>query len=134
MNADRTLLINCEVSAAVLGCFFDVYNELGPGFLESVYENSLAVALKESGHDVSQQAALTVWFRGRPVGDFRADLIVDSSLVVEVKSVAKLHPVHEVQLVNYLKASRIEAGLLLNFGPRPQFKRRVLTLAGSDQR
>ena len=134
MNADRALLINGDVSEAVLGCFFDVYNELGPGFLESVYENAMTLALKEAGHQVSQQAALTVWFRGQPVGDFRADLIVDACLVVEIKSVSQLHSAHEVQLVNYLKASRIEIGLLLNFGPRPQFKRRVLTLAGSDQR
>ncbi|KFN46041.1 GxxExxY protein [Arenimonas metalli] len=134
MNADRALLINSDISEAVLGCFFDVYNELGPGFLESVYENAMTLALQEAGYDVSQQVALTVWFRGQAVGDFRADLIVGSSLVVEIKAVSQIHSAHEVQLVNYLKASRIEVGLLLNFGPRPQFKRRVLALTGSDQR
>ena len=128
------MLIDRELSEVVLGCFFDVYNELGPGFLESVYENAMALALVESGHDVRQQEALKVWFRGQAVGDFRADLIVDSKLVVEIKAVSQLHTAHEVQLVNYLKASQTQVGLLLNFGPRPQFKRRVLDPARSNPR
>jgi GxxExxY protein len=114
-----------DITEAVIGCAFDVHNELGAGFLESVYENALALALAERGHAVQQQPALQVQFRGRVVGDFRPDLIVDGEVVVEIKALAVLLPAHAAQLLNYLKAARMEVGLLINFGRRVEYQRRV---------
>ena len=126
MNADRSFLIEEELTEQVIGSFYAVYNELGSGFLESVYENSLALLIREGGIDVVQQAPLQVDFRGAVVGEFRADLLVERRLIVEVKAVRQLVTAHEVQLLNYLKATGIRVGLLMNFGPKPAFKRRVL--------
>lgn len=114
--------------------FYVVYNELGHGFLESVYENSLALALQQAGIAAVQQAPLQVNFRGHTVGEFRADLFIDNRLIVEIKAVSRLLPAHEVQLVNYLKATGIHVGLLMNFGQRPQFKRRIFEPASSHPR
>ena len=125
MNADKRDLINGDISERVLAAFYEVYNELGAGFLESVYESAMVHVLAGMGLEVERQASLPVYFRGHLVGDFRADLLVADRLVVEIKAVSQLVQAHEVQLVNYLKASGHPAGLLLNFGPRPQFKRRV---------
>jgi len=114
-----------DITEAVIGCAFDVHNELGAGFLENVCENALAFALAERGHAVQQQPALHVHFRGRVVGEFRPDIVVDGEVVVEVKALASLLPVHEAQLLNYLKASGLQVGLLINFGRRVEYKRRV---------
>ena len=127
MNADGAMLIHRELTERVIGVFYDVYNDLGAGFLEAVYENAMAVALHEAGLPLRQQVDIPVHFRGVVVGDYRADLIVDENLIVEIKAIANLAPVHEAQLLNYLKATGREVGLLLNFGPRPQFKRMILT-------
>jgi GxxExxY protein len=126
MNADGKLLIEKELTEQVIGCFYAVYNELGSGFLESVYENSLALLIREDGLDVAQQAPLQVDFRGTVVGEFRADLLVERRLIVEIKAVRQQVAAHEEQLLNYLKATGIRVGLLMNFGPKPVFKRRVL--------
>ena len=125
MDADKGGLIHGETSERVLAAFYDVYNELGAGFLESVYESAMCHVLTGMGLAVERQASLPVYFRGHLVGEFRADLLVEGRLVVEIKAVTQLVAPHEVQLVNYLKASGLPAGLLLNFGPKPQFKRRV---------
>ncbi len=125
MNADKSGLIEESVTESVIGAFYAVYSELGHGFLEQVYENALAIALREAGHPVIQQAALDVCFRGQRVGEYRADLLIPGRLIIEVKAVAALAPVHEAQLLNYLRATGIRVGLLLNFGPKPQIKRRV---------
>jgi GxxExxY protein len=130
MNTD-TALADADLTEHVIGIFYAVYNELGHGFLESVYENSLALALRETGVAVVQQAPLRVDFRGHTVGEFRADLLVDNRLIVEIKAVSQLAPAHEVQLVNYLKATGIRVGLLMNFGPHPQFKRRIFGAVAS---
>ncbi|MBL8864029.1 MAG: GxxExxY protein [Gemmataceae bacterium] len=114
-----------EMTEKVIGVFYDVYNELGFGFLESVYQESLAIALEEAGFVVGRLVRLPVWFRGRKVGDFVADIIVNGLVVLELKAVDALAGVHESQLLNYLKATEIEVGLLLNFGPKPQVKRRA---------
>jgi GxxExxY protein len=103
--------------------FFDVYNQLGPGFLESVYVEALALALTQAGLAVEREMLLTVYFRGRVVGRFRADLIVNGTVLVETKAASKLHPVYEAQVLNYLRSTVLEVGLLLNFGARPQFRR-----------
>ena len=102
-------------------------SELGHGFLESVYENAMAIALQEDGLSLRQQAPLLVRYHGRNIGEFRVDLLVEDYLLVELKPVSQLSPLHEVQLVNYLKASGFPLGLLLNFGPRPQVKRRIFS-------
>ena len=125
MDTDRANLIDEGLTASILACFYAVYNELGGGFLESVYENALAIALEAAGIPVARQVALRVRFRGHVVGDFKIDLLVDNRVVVEIKAVSHLAPSHEVQLVNYLKGTGIPVGLLLNFGPVPKFKRRV---------
>lgn len=130
-NTD-TALAEADLTDRVIGAFHAVYNELGHGFLESVYENSLALMLPESGIAAVQQAPLRVEFRGHTVGEFRADLLVDDRLIVEIKAVSRLASAHEVQLVNYLKATGIQVGLLMNFGPRPQFKRRIFGPASPD--
>ncbi|MFY2764617.1 GxxExxY protein [Arenimonas sp. MALMAid1274] len=127
MDADKGGLVEGALSDAVIGAFFDVYNELGPGFLESVYENSMAIALREAGLAVVQQAGIQVRYRGRVVGEYRADLLVEGRMMVEIKAASTLAPGHDAQLINYLKASGLVVGLLLNFGPRPQFKRRILS-------
>lgn len=125
MEADKSGLIDESLTEKVIGSFFAVYNELGHGFLEQVYENALAFALREAGLDVVQQASIDVMFRGRRVGEYRADILVPGRLLIEVKAATTLAQGHEAQLINYLKATGIPVGLLLNFGPHPQFKRRV---------
>lgn len=126
MDTDMSLL-KSELSDRVLGAFYDVYNALGHGFLESVYENAMFLTLEESGMSVARQYPIDIHFKGHRIGEFRADLVVERSLIVEIKAHSSLQPAHEAQLLNYLKATRIPVGLLLNFGPRPQFRRRIFT-------
>jgi GxxExxY protein len=128
MNTDRNPLLESDLTERVIGVFYAVYNELGIGLLESVYENAFAAALREAGLRVVQQAPINVLFRGILVGEFKADLLVEGRVIVELKAVSQLNQAHEVQLVNYLKATGIPVGLLFNFGPRPQFRRRVFDL------
>jgi len=125
MNADGRGLKHKELTEKIIGVFYEVYNELGHGFLESVYEEAMAVALPQAGLKVERQVPLRVTFRGTVIGDFRADLLVESSVLLELKAGRELEPAHEAQLLNYLRATEIEVGLLLNFGPKPQFKRLV---------
>ena len=113
------------LSEGILGGFYAVYRELGAGFLESVYQASLAIALREMGLKVEEQASVNVRFRGVAVGVFRIDLLVESAIAVELKAGRGLDRSHEAQLLNYLRASDLEVGLLLNFGQRPSFKRLV---------
>ena len=114
-----------DVTEAIIGCAFDVHNELGAGFLEGVYENALALALRELGHAVQQQPPLLVRFRDQVVGEFRPDLLVDGAVVVEVKALAGLLPIHEAQLLNYLRGTGLSVGLLINSGRRVEYKRRI---------
>jgi GxxExxY protein len=115
-----------DVTDLVLKVFYDVYNELGCGFLESVYHASFALALTQSRLEVLSQVAVPVYFRGEIVGDFRADLIVNGKVLLELKSVQNLDRIHEAQVLNYLRATPIEVALLLNIGPKPRFKRFLL--------
>jgi GxxExxY protein len=114
-----------ELTEAIIRSFYEVYNELGHGFLESVYEEALFRVLKTNGVNVQRQYLLSVRFRGEHIGDFRADLVVADNVIVELKAVKALEPFHEAQLLNYLRASDLEVGLLLNFGPTPKIKRLV---------
>ena len=127
MDDRGTRLVCGDLTEAVIGAFYAVYNELGPGFLESVYENALLLALAESGIPAEAQVPLTVRFRDQIVGQFRADVLVAGRLIVEIKAVSQLVRIHEVQLVNYLRATGIQVGLLLNFGSRAEIRRRVFT-------
>ena len=120
---DILTLKHADLTEKVIGLFFDVYNELGEGFLESVYQNAMSLALVQAGLHVEREVAIPVFFRGQMVGDFRADLIVNEVVIVELKTVRALEHVHESQLYNYLRSTEIEVGLLLNFGPRAQFRR-----------
>src|SRR5262245_38402555 len=112
-----------EITEKIIGVFFDVYNELGFGFLEYVYHKSMLIALAEVGLTVETQVNLPVFFRGHLVGDFFADIFVERAVILELKSASDLVSANESQLLNYLKASPAEVGLLLNFGPKPKFKR-----------
>ncbi len=119
-------LKHSDLTDKIIGVFHDVYNELGYGFLESVYEESLVMALRDAGLAVSRQIPVPVWFRGHKVGEFRADILVEHKVLLELKSARVLERAHEAQLPHYLKATEIEVGLLLNFGSRPQFRRLLL--------
>ena len=121
-------LLYGKLTRSVIGCAFDVINELGDGFLESVYENALVVALEDAGLSVELQKAIDVNFRGRVVGNFYADLIVEDKVIVELKAVSSLAPEHSAQLINYLNATGFQVGLLINFGnPKLQYKRLTRT-------
>ena len=123
--------VDDPVTARVLATFFRVYNTLGWGFLEVVYRRSMAHALRQAGASVVEEAPQSVYFDGRHVGEYRADLLVDDTVVVELKVVSQLAPEHRAQVINLLRASRIERGLLLNFGPKPEIKRIVF---GNDRK
>ena len=117
-----------ELTGKIIGMAMEVHRELGAGYLEKVYENSLALVLREAGLEVRQQAPVPVKFRGVVVGDFVADLIVENQVIVELKAVSGLNAAHEVQLVSYLKSTGIDVGLLVNFGASSlQFKRKYRT-------
>lgn len=118
-------LLHRALTEKIIGTFYDVYNELGYGFLEKVYENALAYELRHRGFEVKQQYAIDVYYRDLVVGHYVADLIVNEQVVLELKVVKELTIAHNNQLYNYLKATDIEVGLLLNFGTRPKFVRRA---------
>ena len=116
-------MLHEKLTGAIIGCAFEVINELGSGFLESVYEKAMMIALSDAGLSVQSQKSVRVLFRGKPVGDFFADLVVEEKVIVELKSVKALIPEHEAQTINYLNATDIEVGLLINFGkPKLEFR------------
>ncbi|MBL7161864.1 MAG: GxxExxY protein [Anaerolineales bacterium] len=115
-----------DLTEKIIGAFFDVYNELGYGFSEKVCENALAIKMRKIGLSVKQQVPITVYFEGQIVGEYVADLLIENIVMVELKAVRNLISDHEAQLLNYLKATEIEVGILLNFGPKAEFKRKVL--------
>lgn len=117
-----------KLTESVIGCAFGVYNQLGFGFLESVYEKSLIIELRKHEFEVHSQEPIQVHYDGHVVGDFYADLMVEGRLIVELKSVVQLANSHEIQLVNYLTVTGIEDGLLINFGPeKVEVKRKFRT-------
>jgi len=134
MNTDRKLAEKgtavypeAELTEKILGAAFAVHNTLGVGFLEKVYENALAHELRKENISVECQKAIQVRYDGVVVGDYQADVIVGGRVLVECKAVSNFDPVHEAQLLNYLRATRIRVGLLLNFGrPKLQYRRLVL--------
>ena len=128
MNTDKGLLGNVQITEAIIGAAFRVADALGSGFLEKVYENALAMELRKEHHEVEQQRAIEVWYKGRTVGLYQADLIVDRAVVVELKAVASLDRSHRAQCLNYLRATRMETGLVINFG-RPRIDVQRVTAA-----
>ncbi len=116
-------LIYKEITDKILKGFYEVYNELGDGFLESVYENAFFIVLNGYGLAVERQKGISVNFRDQVIGEFKPDLIAEGKIIIELKAVRALDSAHEAQLINYLKATNIEVGLLLNFGRKPEFKR-----------
>lgn len=120
-------MLHGNITELIIGSFYQVYNELGYGFLERVYENALTHSLRKAGLEVQQQAPSEVKFDNIVVGKYFADLLVNDLIIVELKAVEKINPAHEAQLLNYLKATTIEVGLLLNFGPSPEFRRKANT-------
>lgn len=119
-------LLHQELSDKILRAFFNVYNTLGYGFLEKVYENALFIELKSLDVYCERQKPIEVYFKSEKVGDYYADIIVENKIILELKAAESLVPEHEAQLLNYLKATEIEVGFLLKFGKKPEFKRMIL--------
>ena len=116
-----------DLTKNIISAAYNVYNALGKGFLEKVYENALAIELKEKGINVIQQAPIITLYKNKIVGDYIADLLIEDKVIVELKAIKKLTKIHEVQLVNYLAATAIEVGLLLNFGENFELKRKIFS-------
>ena len=127
MSNANEMYLHSETTEQIIKAYFHVYKKLGFGFIEKIYENSLAITLRKRGFEVQQQEPVAVYFEGELVGEYNADLIVNRKVIVELKSVETFHNRHEVQLLNYLRATPIEVGLLMNFGEKPAFKRRIFT-------
>ena len=123
MKEDDSGLKHRDLTQKIIGVFYEVYNELGHGFLESVYETPFEIALTAKGLPVLRQIEVPVWFRGKKVGDFTADMLVDKCVLLELKAGRALDHAHEAQLLNYLRATEIEVGMLFSFGLKPEFKR-----------
>ena len=120
-------ILHEDITDRTLKAFFDVHWELGPGFVESVYANAMAMALMDAGLKIEREVRVTVYFRGRKVGSFRADTVVESVVLLEYKAGSALDSSWETLLIHYLRSTRLEVGLLLYFGQKPVFKRRILT-------
>jgi len=125
MNTDERGFRYSDLTEAIIGVFYEVYNELGQGFLENVYEHAMLLALRAKGLQVQAQVPVPVWFRGIKIGSYEADLVVSGLVLLELKACKALDSSHEAQLLNYLRSTEIEVGLLLNFGSRPQVRRFV---------
>lgn len=117
--------IHSDITEKIIGEAYTVYNRLGSGFLEKVYENALSKRLRAIGFDVKQQHPVNVYFEGESMGQYFADILVNDKVIVELKACEALNKIFEVQLVNYLKGTGIEVGLLINFGPKLEIKRKV---------
>jgi len=120
-------MLQRHLTKKIIKAYYEVYNELGYGFLESVYEESLIIALKKMNLKAISQQPISVYFKNFIVGNFIADVIVEDRVIIELKAVEHILPIHEAQLLNYLKATNIEIGLLFNFGSKPEFKRYIFS-------
>ena len=127
MTLEKFSILHADITYKIINAFYKVNNTLGFGFLEKVYENAMAIELCKMGHRVSKQKNIKVYYDTEEVGDYYADLLVDDLVIVELKASKSLCKDHEVQLINYLKATQIEVGLLLNFGKKAEFKRKIFT-------
>jgi GxxExxY protein len=116
-----------DLTGEIINRFYKVYNVLGYGFLEKVYEKALKYELEKAGFQVDPQKPINVFYETELVGEYFADLLVENKVIIELKASEKICEKHENQLVNYLKATDIEVGLLLNFGEKPEIKRKIFT-------
>ncbi|MFZ4620078.1 MAG: GxxExxY protein [Bacteroidota bacterium] len=120
-------MLHENITAKIIQAYYNVYNTLGYGFLEKVYENALALELEDLGCRTERQKSLNVFYNGSLVGEYFADVIVENVVIVELKSSEALRVEHEAQLTNYLRATEIEVGLLLNFGKKAEFRRKLFS-------
>ena len=116
-----------ELTSKIISCFYKVYNTLGFGFFEKVYENAMLIELNEIGLLTERQKPISVFYNEKLVGEYFADLIVENKVIIELKAAESLIEEHELQLINYLKATDIEVGLLLNFGKKPEVRRKIFS-------
>ena len=121
------MLLHKDISDLIIKAFYNVYNTLGYGFLEKVYENAMLIELQKLGLNAKRQVPVKVFYEEELVGEYFADIVVEENIILELKAAENLREEHECQLINYLKATEIEVGLLLNFGKKPQFKRKIYT-------
>ena len=121
------MLLQKELSDEIIGAFYEVYQQLGYGFAERVYQNALYFELIDRGLRVETQQKCVVYFKGKHVGTFYSDMIVNDAIILELKVFSSISEAHERQLLNYLKASKIEIGYVLNFGKEPEFSRKILS-------
>jgi len=125
MNADYQDFKYKELTEKILEIFYRVYNKLGYGFLEKVYENAMMIEFKKENISAVSQSAIKVLYEGEIVGEYFADILISNKIILEIKAAKNVAEEHEAQLLNYLKATNIEVGLLLNYGPKPNFKRKA---------
>ena len=130
-SKDESSLLYFELTRAIIGASYQLHSELGFGFAEVVYRNALAVLLRELGFSVRREVEYEARFHGELIGLYRADLIVESKVVVEIKTGLRVHPAHEDIVRNYLRASNLAVGLLFNFGPKVEFRRLIWTPKGN---
>jgi len=120
-------MLHKDLTEQIIKAFFNVYNELGYGFLESIYENAMLIELRKMGLSASNQILVRVYFSGDVVGQFKADVLVENLVMLELKTSKQLREEDEAQLINYLRGTDKEVGLLLNFGQKPEFRRKLFT-------
>lgn len=120
-------MLHKDLTETIIGAFYKVYNTLGYGFLEKVYENAMMIELDKQGLSCIQQKPINVYYESKEVGLYFADIAVEDKVILELKAAEAIHPAHKYQLINYLKATEIEVGLLLNFGKEPQFSRKIFS-------
>jgi GxxExxY protein len=123
LSGERFIGTEDDLTSRIIGVFYKVFNELGFGFLESVYRKSMAIALREAGLSVLVESPIAVTYHGELVGAFRADIVVEEKIVLELKTAEQIAKAHEAQLLHYLRASTMEIGLILNFGQLPKCRR-----------
>ena len=124
-DINHSILPNHELTSVILGCCFDIMNELGTGFLESIYKNALFISLHQKGLLIEVEKSFEVYFREQKIGYYKADLVIEKSVIVELKCCKSLLPEHQAQLINYLKAANLDIGLLVNFGSKKVEYKRV---------
>jgi len=125
MTADYQDFKHKELTEKIINIFYRVYNKLGYGFLEKIYENAMMIELKREGILAVSQSSIKVFYEGEVIGEYYADILVDNKVIVEIKAAKRLVEENEAQVLNYLKATDIEVGLLLNFGTEPEVKRKA---------
>lgn len=123
---NKNELLYEKITEKIIGCGFEVYNELGYGYLEKVYENALMIAMQETGLKVEQQKPVPVYFREKLVGEYFTDILVEKKIIVEIKTIDMLSRIHFSQVLNYLKATRLKLGFLINFGPKKVSYERII--------